>query len=275
MEIRWYWLADVNWNNFGLREAEWYIKAVDYLFGSSLLSAKRIIFSILLVFIIASILLSVLPVNVPVWLLGANSYRFYTALIACVISFTLSISLTHYMASLATRLMRDGGVVKNLALFLLFLIVSYCVILLFVPIFSVLRTIVFNIIATFEQYFFSNRGAFWAAIDTQIWLLNYNLKHVYTDILNFDLFFSSYLNGWVMKSPISVHELQVFIVNSIGSGLRVIFTVGFLLSILLSLLMRGPILLIWARLVESEKPIFTMLFGGLAALGKGLQAIVS
>jgi hypothetical protein len=31
---------------------------------------------------------------------------------------------------------------------------------------------------------------------------------------------------------------------------------------------------IWARLIESEKPIFTLVFGGAAALLKALQEII-
>jgi hypothetical protein len=34
-----------------------------------------------------------------------------------------------------------------------------------------------------------------------------------------------------------------------------------------------PIMTLWARVIESDKPVFTLLFGGTAALAKAIQEI--
>jgi peptidoglycan-associated lipoprotein len=51
------------------------------------------------------------------------------------------------------------------------------------------------------------------------------------------------------------------------AALRVLITIIFLGSILI-LPLRGPVTTVWARVVESEGPIFTMIFGGIAGMAK-------
>jgi hypothetical protein len=40
-------------------------------------------------------------------------------------------------------------------------------------------------------------------------------------------------------------------------------------------IIQRPIMVLWARAVESDKPIFTLLFTGLAALAKAIQEIAN
>jgi hypothetical protein len=47
-----------------------------------------------------------------------------------------------------------------------------------------------------------------------------------------------------------------------------IFIVSFLLKPL-----KNPIMTLWARVIESDKPVFTLLFGRTAALAKAIQEI--
>ena len=46
----------------------------------------------------------------------------------------------------------------------------------------------------------------------------------------------------------------------------VVISVAFLGSFLLKPLIMRPISLVWARIIESEKPVFTLIFGGAAAI---------
>jgi len=39
--------------------------------------------------------------------------------------------------------------------------------------------------------------------------------------------------------------------------------------------LKYPISLLWRRIVESDKPIFTMVFGGAAAVAKGVEEVVA
>jgi hypothetical protein len=47
----------------------------------------------------------------------------------------------------------------------------------------------------------------------------------------------------------------------------------FMVSLLVKPLHR-PIMTLWARVVESDKPVFTLLFGSAAALGKAIQGVI-
>ena len=38
--------------------------------------------------------------------------------------------------------------------------------------------------------------------------------------------------------------------------------------------LQNPIMTLWARVIESGKPVFTLLFGGTAALAKAIQEII-
>jgi hypothetical protein len=46
----------------------------------------------------------------------------------------------------------------------------------------------------------------------------------------------------------------------------------FILSFLLKPL-QIPIMTLWARVIESDKPVFTLLFGGIATIVKAVQEI--
>ena len=52
---------------------------------------------------------------------------------------------------------------------------------------------------------------------------------------------------------------------------RVVLSVIFVGSCLLKPLLMRPVSLVWARIVESEKPVFTLIFGGVAAFGSTIN----
>jgi hypothetical protein len=60
--------------------------------------------------------------------------------------------------------------------------------------------------------------------------------------------------------------------NLIPNLIRLLITVVFLGSLFLQTLKR-PIMTVWARVIESDKPVFTLLFGGTAAVAKAIQEI--
>jgi hypothetical protein len=52
---------------------------------------------------------------------------------------------------------------------------------------------------------------------------------------------------------------------------RVILSIIFVGSILLRPFVMRPVSLVWARIVESEKPVFTLTFGGAAAFATAIS----
>jgi hypothetical protein len=63
------------------------------------------------------------------------------------------------------------------------------------------------------------------------------------------------------------------LVNLIPNLVRFSIMAIFILSYLLQPLQR-PIMILWARVIESDKPVFTLVFGGTAALAKAIQEII-
>jgi hypothetical protein len=53
--------------------------------------------------------------------------------------------------------------------------------------------------------------------------------------------------------------------------LRLILSIVFVGSFLLKPLVMRPVSLLWARIIESEKPVFTLTFGGAAAFASALS----
>lgn len=65
------------------------------------------------------------------------------------------------------------------------------------------------------------------------------------------------------------------ILNLIPNLTRLLILILFIVSFVLRPRIQGPIMTLWRRIIESDKPIFTLVLGGLAALVKAIQQIVS
>jgi hypothetical protein len=77
--------------------------------------------------------------------------------------------------------------------------------------------------------------------------------------------------SWVV--PLSFMQHLSGLTNLIPNLIRLLITVIFVSLFFLKSAER-PIMTIWARVVESDKPVFTLVFGGTAALAKAIQEIV-
>jgi hypothetical protein len=71
------------------------------------------------------------------------------------------------------------------------------------------------------------------------------------------------------KDPVDVAAVDMLdlLPNVIRSVLAIVFVGSFLLR---PLVMR-PVSVIWARIIESDKPVFTVIFGGAAAFATAIS----
>ena len=67
-------------------------------------------------------------------------------------------------------------------------------------------------------------------------------------------------------------DTMLYIMAAIPSLIRVCIMFIFFCSYLLRP-MKDPVLALWARIVESDKPVFTLVFGGAAAMAKTVEEI--
>jgi hypothetical protein len=69
-------------------------------------------------------------------------------------------------------------------------------------------------------------------------------------------------------------NFAIFCANYFASATRILLAVVFLGSFLVKPLVMRPLSLVWRRVVESEKPIFTLSFGGVASAAVFVSKLV-
>jgi hypothetical protein len=84
--------------------------------------------------------------------------------------------------------------------------------------------------------------------------------------------FLYYVYGDAGAPHIFMLHLSAF-TNALSSFIRLSIMAIFILSFFLKPL-QNAIMTLWARVIESDKPVFTLVFGGAAALAKAIQEIV-
>ena len=68
----------------------------------------------------------------------------------------------------------------------------------------------------------------------------------------------------------NVDEFALYALSSFPAFIRFVISLVFVGSFLLRPLIMRPLSLVWARIIESEKPVFTVIFGGAAAFATAI-----
>jgi hypothetical protein len=76
--------------------------------------------------------------------------------------------------------------------------------------------------------------------------------------------------NWIV--PLSFIRHLSDLTNLIPNSIRLLITVIFV-SLFFLKSAEHSIMTLWARVIESDKPVFTLLFGGTAAVAKAIQEI--
>lgn len=74
----------------------------------------------------------------------------------------------------------------------------------------------------------------------------------------------------LIETQIPIDFLAIFLLPLFPSLARFLISLIFVGSFLLRPLVMRPVSLVWARIVESEKPVFTLTFGGVAAFASAI-----
>lgn len=83
--------------------------------------------------------------------------------------------------------------------------------------------------------------------------------------------FYPHMVGLVITAQRDFDFVAVFAVTSLPSVFRLFVSLLFLGTFLLRPLIMRPVSLLWARIIESEKPVFTLMFGGAAAFATAIS----
>jgi hypothetical protein len=284
LELRWYRAADIDWGNLGRREAESYLKVFDIVAGHSLISKKRLLLSLSIPIITQIVALVVAwRLGKPAENLSTPSYlsHFFTSFVLSSVTFAFTLSFTRLFANIARHIIRTGAIINGL----LFLCVTLCycsVSAYWDAVMSDVRIDLKIYVDALAQYV---REGYLHVILREITYIPLNgldyLKDTFYKIKYGIIAVNMLPIGFKIIPPkdSSFFFAQLYVNNaliaSVGTSLRLLFLVGFVVLFLLQSFIHGPVLLVWARLVENERPVFTLFFGGTAALAKLIETVVS
>ncbi|WP_422036086.1 hypothetical protein [Reyranella sp.] len=237
------------WEALGAEEARAALKAWDYVVGPRLISAQRLVTSIY-VMVLATAWTSSTGgafIAMMTWLFrdgtipdearGVLIQMFVLSPLLLTVMVALSLSFTRFLSNLALK--QAGGI----ATYLMLLIANVALFLLWQPLMT----------------------TFYVAVVS--WWMNHELISILTTKAGISGWYAI-VTGSFAEWPSSLLQLQLpqdfasFLIN----GLRIAFSLAFVLSFALRSYVRATILRLGYAIVDSDKPIFTLVLGGLTAL---------
>jgi hypothetical protein len=253
----WVIFDDVRWRNFGREEglfAGWFLER---WIGKRILSIQRIkAFGILtigslLFYYLIEVYLSRFGFHVSCIYCNLPIYHGVMAIFLNFIVFTTSISFTKFVTYRMAYLCGNSRI-RNFTLFIMMLIANFFLLKYWVHFADVIRVGVLlaetnpslqaepDIHRTLDDYqkLIQER---WEEAKSTYEVIQYS-----TDNLSFN------------------------VVGYFASLLRFVLSIVFVGSFLLRPIVIRPISLVWARIVESDKPVFTVIFGGAAAFASAI-----
>jgi hypothetical protein len=271
LETWWLRLSCVRWGNFGREEALFAVQVMDRLFGARLFSAKRITTALGIIFVFGGLWILQLMTAYPQFSFEWRSL-FDTSnslLIATTfVSLVTSISLTRF-ASARVALILARAPYLNLLGAILLLLFQYAL-LCYSPVFVFSTHLwIGAIIHGAVEHSLTKSDAF-------DWLLDVFKEMPQLTSLNLrkQIAMVAYLltpDEWDMKVDLYVQHLSHLLAAVPCLARLVVAAIFTGLFFLQSL--QHSIMTLWARVIESDKPVFTLVFGGTAAVGKAIQEI--
>jgi len=254
----WVRFDDIRWRSFGREEGLFAGELIGRWCGQRIWSLRRFVAAVTTLFLLLCIgyLRFVVSSSQQDYLCGhCNSDDNIIAVIVFFISFSLSISLTKFVAFRMAYLCGDGTV-RNLLIFTLMLIVNYLILMMISPITEYLK---YSIIAAFPF------DSILLALEIFSSIPSYLLLGMTEGIRN------SFHPTELFEITYSIDLFAFYFLSLSPSLFRFALSIIFVGSFLLRPLVMRPISLVWARIIESEKPVFTVLFGGAAAFASAIS----
>jgi hypothetical protein len=262
----WVRFDDVQWNNFGREEGLFAGGLIDRWFGPHIFSYKRarsavIVFvSLLLTSLVREITFSEGIVCLLCELFPKEPVSMTFLILSFFCGFVASISFTRAITLRISRAC-DINRVKNFLLFSLMLVLNYLIMVYSVRTIFAFKSSLFMVLAGFENHealdFLDHATLvaqkFSRAMTAKLSVMYpaefWNWNTDYGDVVLVTLINMSYFPS-IIRFAISFVFVGSFVVRP--------------------LIMR-PISLVWARIIESEKPVFTVIFGAVAAVASAIN----
>jgi len=261
----WIKFDDVRWKNFGREEGLFAVRLMESCLGRRLWSFRRLGASVV-VFVLLLTLFGLtrrrdsvcIICNLPWWYAAVS-------LPMSFIAFCLSVSLTKFV-TLRMAYLCGFGELRNLIIFITSLALNCLVLMLWWPITLAIkfetRLFVFGLYGLSNLSFTDSLNRFFVNIKNSI---DYDLSSNDHFVLHPGLFFDEFFD------PNVIDTLAIHILSVSPNLFRSILSLVFIGSFVLKPLVMRPVSLVWVRIVESEKPVFTLTFGGAAAFATAIS----
>jgi hypothetical protein len=295
LEIWWLRFSYVRLRNFGCEEARLALAVLDRIFGQRFLSLRRLGSVSAIAFLFVALYTAIALVRGS---FGTSYFRNWSygaiALASSLLAVAASISITRFAARKVTEGLSDG-VIRNVLAFLFLTLLQFGLIQLWV-LNNILNHFT-GLMADAATAIILHGGSgynrpYTEYIMNRLYILLYPLilfgsdfRHMNISNISPNLFslsefrFSNelmlrvILSGGGAHNAQSIAEIAALATQYTVTLIRFLVSVLFLVSYILRPL-HAAISTVWLRILESEKPIFTLCFGGVASIAKGLDAIV-
>ncbi len=294
LETMWIRLDDVHMSNFGRKEAKLALAILDGCFGPSIWSLRRWVMAVIVAFGFGLYSFWGFDLTSPLdrsdfLLLAGGTAQRYMQIGFAVIGFAVSLSVNRLVASLSVRL-TGSGALRNFIAFFFMVLVTYYIASVLTPASNMAILRAQPEIARFYiivSHLFSHPDATQLAVASQT--LEYVLYSYSHTLLNWDYFpvytlihypLNTFEEFWYFlqrHAPAGLFGPHGFMIlaycNAImlmPSMLRFAISIAFLISFLFKpfkILLMTVVL----KIVDSDKPVFGMAFGGLAAFARGVE----
>lgn len=275
--LRWWVLFnDVHWNNFGRKEADLAAWTLERWFGAELFGFRRIFAATLYYAIVAATIYGLYTMAGGIVFFSMDRTSVLTSAAAVsmgVGGFACAISVS----LLITRISRDlcgNSIWRNAVVFSISTLSNYIALLIWFPLTSSVKLFIWSFtfaISSFgldgftvpiiSNFMFELERTQLNAV-TQFWL-------VFGEVKSFVQFANEAPTGF----PVFLQIISAMVAY-IPVAFRLLISIFFVVATVSVALFTRPASVIWARLIESEKPAFTLLFGGAAALATALTEVI-
>ncbi len=271
LETWWLKLSYVRWGNLGREEALFAVQVMDRLFGRRFFSARRIILVVLIISVCGILLLTLIMIAHTTLY---PAHHFFTVvncgwLVLIIFSLNASFSITRFAATFVAWLLTKAPYLNLLGLISL-LLIQFALLHYWTPLTNYVHIGIWFAFGTIDS---TIRFSFWQVIDN-IWQNSKTIVGQYAFKLRPLSIAGQFLDPFAVGSdegnpPVFMWHLSA-LTNLLPNFTRFSIMAIFIGSFFLRPLQR-PIMTLWARIIESEKPIFTLLFGGAAAFATAIS----
>jgi hypothetical protein len=295
----WVRFDDVRWRNFGREEALFAGQLIEKWFGRRMYSVRRLIVAFLLLIVFAIVgyskfLISPDPKDLFCFnctdsavmynpRIGMMLYKMNIVCAYCsdkvpwfsrviplftvIISFCVSVSFIRFITFRVVRLC-GFGILRNINVFVLFLLVNYLILAFWSPLVETVK----ETAVIFTQWSVDQLEFDIHKLEIDVASFSKGVVPTNTEELFHKLSLSRLYYVIIGRNPLDIFAFYYMTV--FPSLVRFLISLIFVGSFLLRPLIMHPASLVWRRIVESDKPVFTLMFCGAAAFATAISEAV-